>query len=323
MCSDKLEISEFNLEQIICEVISITNVDAMNRNIKLLYNIDGRLNVNIFTDSNKLRYVILNAVQYVISTSVNSAAIDLNVIVEKQNSTNITVRFEIKNSSSREEISGKLINAASGVPSIEDELINSNDLVKKMGGGKLNITYGKNPDNIVISFVLDFFKGGFITLIKPNEIGTALSEEFDGIKPCKVLLVEDNTSNAQLTIELLTQFYNHDVTWVENGLLAVEAVQKERYDAILMDIQMPVMDGFEASRKIRDKGNNTPIIALTAAIMPWSYDECINSGMDAFISKPAGVKKLGLMIKNTIEKRKFINTQQHSSSITDPSENKK
>lgn len=174
-----------------------------------------------------------------------------------------------------------------------------------MGGEKLRVIENKEPNFISISFNLNLTRGGFIPGIKPNEIGSpADTAGLDSINPCKILLVEDNYSNAQITIELLTQYYNHKVIWVENGALAVEAVGKDDYDAVLMDIQMPVMDGFEASRQMRGSGIKTPIIALTAAMMPWTYDECINSGMDAFISKPAGVKKLGLLIKNTIEKRK-------------------
>lgn len=304
MCVNKLELSEFNLERIICEVISVTNVEAINSGVKLYYNIDERLNYNINADINKLRYVILNSVQYLISSAARNAVINLNVVIEDNNLNTAAVKFEISNSVSRSNSGGKLLDASSPVPSIEDELINSNNLVKTMGGEKLRVIENKDPNFISISFKLNLTRGGFIPGIKPNEIGSPADADLSDVNPCKILLVEDNYSNAQITIELLTQYYNHRVIWVENGALAVEAVAKDDYDAVLMDIQMPVMDGFEASRQIRAGGVNTPIIALTAAMMPWTYDECINLGMDAFISKPAGVKKLGLLIKNTIEKRK-------------------
>lgn len=304
MCVNNLDIIEYNLEQIICEVISITNVSAIDRSIRLFYRIDDKIDALIFADVNKLRYVILNTVQYAIVSASANATVDLGIIVENQTADAITIKFEIKNSSGRNEINGKPLGSYAPAPSIEDELINSNVLVKTMGGGKIRLSEFKNPDSTYISFSLNFAKGKLIPAIKPHEINAALSGELNGIVPCKILLVEDNYSNAQVTIDLLTQFYNHSVTWVENGSLAVDAISKDFYDAILMDIQMPVMDGFEATRIIRKNGVNTPVIALTAAIMPWAYEECLNSGMDAFISKPAGVKRLGLLIKNAIEKRK-------------------
>ena len=304
MCVNKLELIEYNLEQIICEVISITNVSAIDRNVRLLYRIDDKIGALILADVNKLRYVILNTVQYAIVSAAADATVDLGVIVENQTADKITIKFEIKNSSGKNGIIGKPLGSYAPAPSIEDELINSNNLVKTMGGEKIHLAEFKSQIFTYLSFSLNFAKGKLIPTIEPQEINAALSGELNGIVPCKILLVEDNQSNAQITIELLTQFYNHSVTWVENGALAVEAISKEYYDAILMDIQMPVMDGFEATRIIRKNGVNTPVIALTAAIMPWAYEECLNSGMDAFISKPAGVKRLGLLIKNAIEKRK-------------------
>ncbi|HBC73855.1 MAG TPA: hypothetical protein DC017_03135 [Candidatus Wallbacteria bacterium] len=304
MCINKLEIIEYNLEQIICEVISITNVSAIDRNVRLLYHIDDKIGTLIFADVNKLRYVILNTIQYAIVSAAGDAVVNLDVVVENQTAGAITIKFEIKNSPGKNDINGKPLGSYAPAPSIEDELINSNNLVRTMGGEKIRLAEFKNPIFTYLSFSLNFAKGKLIPTVKPHEINAALSGELNGIVPCKILLVEDNHSNAQVTIDLLTQFYNHSVTWVENGALAVEAISKNSYDVILMDIQMPVMDGFEATRIIRKNGVNTPVIALTAAIMPWAYEECLNSGMDAFISKPTGVKRLGLLIKNAIEKRK-------------------
>ena len=304
---EKLELTEFNLERIICEVISIANIDAVSNGVKLFYTIDERLNFNVKADINKLRYVILNSVQYLISSAALNATINLNIAIEQSDLNTAEVKFEMSNSASRSSSRGKFMGTSSPVPSIEDELINSNNLVKTMGGKKLCVTEFKEPEFISISFKLNLTRGGFIPGIKPNEVGSPDDTAgLENVISCKILLVEDNYSNARITLELLTQYYNHEVIWVENGALAVEAAAKDTYDAILMDIQMPVMDGFEASRQIRGNGINTPIIALTAAIMPWIYEECINSGMDAFISKPAGIKKLGLLIKNTIEKRKVL-----------------
>ncbi|GFF59163.1 hybrid signal transduction histidine kinase J [Aspergillus udagawae] len=105
-----------------------------------------------------------------------------------------------------------------------------------------------------------------------------------------ILLAEDNDVNQQLAMKIL-QRHNHNVVVVGNGLEAVEAVKKRRYDAILMDVQMPVMGGFEATGKIREYEREsglqrTPIIALTAHAMLGDREKCIQAQMDEYLSKP-------------------------------------
>ena len=105
-----------------------------------------------------------------------------------------------------------------------------------------------------------------------------------------ILLAEDNDVNQKVAVRILEKF-NHEVTVVENGLQAVQEVKHHRYDVVLMDVQMPVMGGFEATGNIRhyEKLNGlprTPIIALTAHAMLGDRDKCIQAGMDDYLSKP-------------------------------------
>ncbi|KAK4862840.1 hypothetical protein LT330_002973 [Penicillium expansum] len=105
-----------------------------------------------------------------------------------------------------------------------------------------------------------------------------------------ILLAEDNDVNQKVAVRILEKF-NHNVTVVENGLQAVKEVKHNRYDVVLMDVQMPVMGGFEATGNIRqyEKMNGlprTPIIALTAHAMLGDRDKCIQAGMDDYLSKP-------------------------------------
>ncbi len=108
--------------------------------------------------------------------------------------------------------------------------------------------------------------------------------------PLRVLLVEDNPINQDLARRRLTKL-GHDVSLAENGFEAVDAVQGERFDCILMDVQMPGMDGFEATHAIRDYEKETGespqyIIAMTAHAMKGDRERCINAGMDNYIPKP-------------------------------------
>ncbi len=112
-----------------------------------------------------------------------------------------------------------------------------------------------------------------------------------------ILLVEDNILNQRIVTFSLKK-YNHDVTIANNGLEAVNLFRTNKYDVILMDIMMPVMDGLEATVKIREieKSENfesrVPIIALTANTMDNDREKCISYGMDEFMAKPFEIDKL-------------------------------
>jgi osomolarity two-component system sensor histidine kinase NIK1 len=119
---------------------------------------------------------------------------------------------------------------------------------------------------------------------RSTPIATDHSRSFD------ILLAEDNEVNQKLAVRILEKC-NHGVTVVSNGMEALEAVKKRRYDVILMDVQMPIMGGFEATGRIRgyerENGlSRTPIIALTAHAMLGDREKCIQAQMDEYLSKP-------------------------------------
>ena len=102
----------------------------------------------------------------------------------------------------------------------------------------------------------------------------------------KILLVEDHFLNQIATKKILKSWSSLvSIDIAENGLIAVEKHREHHYDIILMDIQMPVMNGIEASQKIREK-SNVPIIALTANASKQEQDRCLSIGMNSYLSKP-------------------------------------
>ncbi|MCO5601728.1 hypothetical protein L7F22_055852 [Adiantum nelumboides] len=112
-----------------------------------------------------------------------------------------------------------------------------------------------------------------------------------------ILVAEDNVVNQKVVMKLL-QKWGHTFVLACNGAEAVEQSSKEAFDLILMDVQMPICDGFEATSRIReiekahDNGKYTPIVAMTAHAMSGDGDRCISAGMDYYISKPLNSKKL-------------------------------
>ncbi len=118
-----------------------------------------------------------------------------------------------------------------------------------------------------------------------------------------ILLVEDNLLNQRIVTFSLKRF-NHEVVIANNGVEAIEQFREKKFDVILMDIMMPVMDGLEATVKIRELEslNNvekrTPIIALTANTMDNDRDKCLSYGMDEFMSKPFDIEKLNSIFED-------------------------
>ena len=119
-----------------------------------------------------------------------------------------------------------------------------------------------------------------------HEINKIKDESFKNIAGIKILLVEDTILNQEVAREILEDA-GAIVEIADNGQKAVDAVEKNRYDVVLMDIQMPVMGGYEATKEIRDRGyTKLPIIAMTAHAMSGIKEECITNGMNDYVSKP-------------------------------------
>ena len=115
-------------------------------------------------------------------------------------------------------------------------------------------------------------------------------------RPGIVLLVEDNPAN-QLVGSRLVEKLGHRVDVVGDGREALDALRRRRYDIVLMDCQMPVMDGFEATRRLRleeaGTGRHTPVVAMTAGVTLEDRDRCIEAGMDDFVAKPVRPEAVG------------------------------
>ena len=101
----------------------------------------------------------------------------------------------------------------------------------------------------------------------------------------RVLVAEDNAINQKVATLLLERL-GHAVTVVDDGRKAVEAALADTFDLVLMDCHMPVMDGFEATRALREAGDRTPVVALTAASLPEERARCLASGMEDVVLKP-------------------------------------
>jgi len=161
-------------------------------------------------------------------------------------------------------------------------------------------------------------KESISTQIKSNILDASYAESIVG---AEILLVEDNDINQQIAVELL-EMAGLVVTVANNGKIAVETVENKTFDAVLMDIQMPVMDGYTATQNIRlDKKNaQLPIIAMTANAMSGDREKCLAAGMNAHLSKPINPQDVYKTLAKWIEPtgKNFSGTKlNYVESITD------
>jgi CheY-like chemotaxis protein len=151
--------------------------------------------------------------------------------------------------------------------------------------------------------------------VRPNELLSAIGRAIDpdakrmlssplmaspsrgssSVRRRRILVAEDNVVNQRVAVSLLTK-RGHDVTMVDNGLKVVELLARDSFDLVLMDVQMPQMDGFEATQAIRTRekmvGGHTRIVAMTAHALNGDSDRCLEAGMDGYLSKPLNPRKL-------------------------------
>ena len=131
-----------------------------------------------------------------------------------------------------------------------------------------------------------------------------------------ILLAEDNAINQKLAVKMLERM-GHTVTVAKNGIEALELHNRVSFDLILMDIQMPEMDGLEATRTVRKReeitGKHVPVIAMTAYTMEGDKTRCLEAGMDGYISKPITAQALYEIIEQVMRRReKHVNQVQAS-----------
>jgi signal transduction histidine kinase/CheY-like chemotaxis protein len=138
-----------------------------------------------------------------------------------------------------------------------------------------------------------------------KQIVTQYSISEDHKQHVRILLAEDNVINQKIALRILEKKLGYHVDSVSNGKEVIECLKRYDYDLVVMDCQMPEMDGYEATRNIRDecshvKNHNIPIIAMTAHAMKGDREKCLEVGMDDYISKPINAKELADVINRNL-----------------------
>lgn len=315
----KLEIERiaFNFRDTIEFAISPFILRAKAKSINIILEIDEDVPNILLGDSNRLKQILTNLIGNSIKFT-NEGKIVIKTYVEECESNRANIGFSITDTGIgiKSEDIGRLFNHFTQVDSSTTRkyagtglgLAICKKLVELMGGDiMLESTYEKGT---TVSFNIIFGIAKDIESIsaKPNQVlfydNKYIGEGFKN--KVNVLVVEDNTINAKLIIEFLKK-NSIDYERVSSGLEAVLVVKQKRFDLILMDCQLPIMDGYEATKKIREfeRGKyHTPIIATTAFATDGGEKKCIESGMDDYLSKPLNFNNLTSIIEKYLKKMK-------------------
>jgi len=289
----KMTLSEepFVLRETITDVCSLLKARADQEGIGLLYEFDSALPELLVGDANRIRQILLNLIGNAIKFT-SEGSVRVNVRVTGGDDKSVGLRVEVVDTGigipeDRQERIFDSFTQADGSMSRRYEgtglgLTISRHFITLMGG-QIGVE-SKLGEGSCFWFDLTLPRTAPSLNAEPMPSGFSLTgmSQMTGIR---VLVVEDNRINQLLAQKMLERL-GVEVDICEDGAQAVEAVEKQPYDLVFMDCQMPTMDGYEATRAIRDKGIRIPIIAMTANAMEGDREACIEAGMDDYCAKP-------------------------------------
>jgi PAS domain S-box-containing protein len=269
-------------------VHSIMYSQAKEKNIEFILNVHPKIKPVLKGDETRLRQVLINLIGNSIKFT-DKGRVDLIVDLINEDEHNQTLRFEVKDTGigMSEAFISKIFDKFSQEHNTSNRryegtglgMAISNDLIKLMGSS-LNVQSIKNSGS---TFTVTLS----LPIGEPNSLFSMSAQVKEGaFKNKKILLVEDNEMNRFIASQSL-EYLGFIISEAENGQKAVDILNHQSFDLILMDIQMPVMDGVEATEFIRNKlQNQTPIIALTANAFKHDIDLYLQRGMNDYITKP-------------------------------------
>ena len=294
----------FELSKLIQLVYDAFSMKVQEKDLSFETSIDEKIPVTVNGDSVRVAQILFNLISNAVKFTPPKGTIILKIDFEKEDSKFHNIKITVKDTG--------IGISADRIDAIFDPFIQvSDDIARKYGGTGLGLT--------IIKKIINMMNGRIAVESEPN-VGTIftvhlpfakessyqtnsdlLVEEnepalvVDKNKKIKVLLAEDNRINQLLAQKVLLKF-DFECFTVENGSLAVEAVSNENFDIVLMDIMMPVMNGYEATALIRnlldETKKNIPIIALTAVVTGSIIEDCDKAGMNSYLSKPFASEEL-------------------------------
>ncbi len=282
----------FRVEEVAKHTVDLFKAKADERKLNLSVSIEKKIPSTLCGDPTRLSQILNNLVGNAIKFT-EKGEVSIAISLRSQRDKNVTIDFEVKDS-------GIGIPKESIHSIFESFTQASSDTTRKFGGTGLGLTIVKR---------LIELQGGTISVKSKEGEGTTfcfhLAYEIaatESVQPkvsddenekslghLNILVAEDNAIN-QLIVKKILQGWNVNVVCAGNGLIAIEKLQERHFDLVLMDIQMPELDGYSATQRIRaelaEPFRSVPIMAMTAHAVPMEKQKCFDLGMNGYISKP-------------------------------------
>ncbi len=317
-----LENEKFELRRIMGSVEGIVKIKAKKKGIGMNQYIDEKIPEFLIGDPIRLYQVLLNLADNAVKFT-DSGEVSVRADYLEERGHRIYVEFIVADTGKgipaeeREKIFDKFTQVDSASSRVHGGtglgLAISRKLVELMGG-KIRLTSGNSGS--VFRFTIKFRKCDGTCMESDSSAGktgeivsysadeSVEERELSG-KNKRILLAEDNLVNQRVVLRML-QKLDYSVDSVMNGIEALEYLKKFSYDIVLMDCQMPLMDGYEATRRIRngeagDKNRHIPVVALTAHALRENVQICHESGMNGCITKPVKLKELSYLLKKWMQ----------------------
>lgn len=291
-----LENKTFSLQQLVQNVVRICNDRAVSKGLKIILTYDNSIPAYLEWDATRLSQILLNLMSNAIKFT-GQGQVELKVEGLNRSSRGIRLRFAVKDTGigirkenldrifqrfTQEDVSTSRIYGGTGLGL---HIVRS---LLELFQGKLEVS-SQPGSGSEFSFEIELpYAVEIITDADVKEEVVPVVLVLDGMK---VLLAEDNEFNLFLA-ETYLKRNGVEVFKATNGMEAVQLAQVGKFDAILMDIQMPVMDGKEAVRMLRKQGNDVPVIACSAHAVSSEKAECLALGMNEYLTKPFEEKEL-------------------------------
>jgi PAS domain S-box-containing protein len=301
----ELERQPFDLQRCVEDALDLVTIVTSEKGLKTTFLIEKDTPDFILGDPNRLRQILVNLLNNAVKFT-NKGEVAVFVSSRKLEGSNHEIHFAVKDTGIGipEKKKSGLFQSFSQVDA---------STTRKYGGTGLGLAISKRLVELMngkIWFESDIGKGSTFhftiqaepTILKPINVNAKRSDSQDFVHHANhdlhILLAEDNTVNQMVTQKMLNKLgYKADV--VANGVEVLQAMERNTYDVILMDVQMPEMDGLMATKVIRQRWPDGPmIIAMTASALVGDREMCLAAGMDGYISKPVTVEELNAALQS-------------------------
>ncbi|QIP18041.1 response regulator [Spirosoma aureum] len=298
----QMESIPFSIRSLVASLQTMLQPTAADKNLKLFFDVDPTLPPLVLGDPTRLTQILLNLLSNAIKFT-KEGSITAQITRQEETEQSVRVQFKVTDTGIGIE--------ADALPHIFERFRQaSNFTTRYYGGTGLGLNIVKSLTQIQggwITVTSKPGKGSEFTLeipyqIAPESVRKSIDPDLTKTNAVKksltILAVEDNLMNQKLVLQVIKRL-GYKAELAENGQQALDMLQKGSFDLILMDIQMPVMDGYQTTRHIRTTlQSNIPIIAMTAHALASEREQCLQAGMNDFLPKPFQMEDLQRMIQH-------------------------